>query len=93
MLNVRILLTWTLAMPRTITFQPSPKMDEFINTLVSAGDYGSQSEVIREAIRLLQEKQAKSKLTQLRRLIDDGDQSPDVTNFSMASVKRELDGR
>ena len=52
-------------MPRTITFQPSPKMDEFIETLVTSGDYGNQSEVIRAAIRLLQEKQAKSKITQL----------------------------
>ncbi|WP_395338408.1 ribbon-helix-helix domain-containing protein [Ningiella sp. W23] len=33
-------------------------MDEFINTLVSAGDYCSQSEVIREAIRLLQGKRS-----------------------------------
>lgn len=77
-------------MPRTITFQPSPKMDDFIETLVSSGDYGSQSEVIRAAIRLLQEKQAKSKITQLRQLIDDGDNSPDVEGFSMLLVRQKL---
>ena len=77
-------------MPRTITFQPSPKMDEFIETLVSSGDYGNQSEVIRAAIRLLQEKQAKSKITQLRQLIDDGDSSPDVEGFSMSQVRQKL---
>ena len=77
-------------MPRTITFQPSPKMDEFIEALVSSGDYGNQSEVIRDAIRLLQEKQAKSKLNQLRKLIDEGDNSPDVADFSMAPIKQKL---
>ena len=78
-------------MARTITFQPSSKMNEFIETLVSSGDYGNQSEVIRAAVRLLQEKQAKSKLTQIRRLIDDGDKSPDVENFSISSIKQKLD--
>ena len=80
-------------MPRTITFQPSPKMDEFIETLVSSGDYGNQSEVIRAAIRLLQEKQAKSKITQLRQLIDDGDNSPDVEGFSISLVKQKLNNQ
>lgn len=78
-------------MARTITFQPSAKMNEFIEALLSSGDYGNQSEVIRAAVRLLQEKQAKSKLTQLRGLIDDGDNSSDVENFSMSSIKQELD--
>lgn len=80
-------------MPRTITFQPSPKMDEFIETLVTSGDYGNQSEVIRAAIRLLQEKQAKSKITQLRQLIDEGDNSPDIKDFSMSLVKQKLNNR
>jgi len=66
-------------------------MSDFIDTLVNTGDFGNQSEVIRAAIRLLQEKQAKSKITMIRKLIDDGDLSPDVENFSMASVKRKLD--
>ena len=67
-----------------------PKMDEFIETLVSSGDYGNQSEVIRAAIRLLQEKQAKSKITQLRLLIDDGNSSSDVEGFSMSLVRQKL---
>ena len=78
-------------MPRTITFQPSPKMDEFIENLVRSGDYSNQSEVIRDAIRLLQEKQAKSKLTQLRKLIDEGDASEDVEDFCMSKVKATIE--
>lgn len=80
-------------MSRTITFQPSPQMDKFIESLVNSGDYGNQSEVIRAAIRLLQEKQAKSKITQLRQLIDEGDNSSDVEGFSMLLVKQKLNNQ
>lgn len=68
-------------------------MDEFIEALVSSGDYGNQSEVIRAAIRLLQEKQAKSKITQLRQFIDEGDNSPDMEGFSMSQVKQKLNSQ
>lgn len=78
-------------MARTITFQPSEKMGAFIESLVDSGDFNSQSEVIRTAIRLLEEQTAASKLQQLRQLIDEGDHSPDVENFSMNNLKRRLD--
>ena len=55
-------------MARTITFQPSSSMSEFIETMVQTGDYNNQSEVIRAALRLLQEQNAASKLNQLRSL-------------------------
>lgn len=64
-------------MARTITFQPNPKMGQFIEGLVNSGDFNNQSEVIRAAIRLLEEKTASSKLQQLRALIEEGEQSPD----------------
>lgn len=80
-------------MARTITFQPSEKMGAFIESLVDSGDFNNQSEVIRTAIRLLEEQTAASKLQQLRHLIDEGDNSPDVENFSMDHIKRRLDNR
>jgi len=80
-------------MARTITFQPSEKMGAFIESLVDSGDFNNQSEVIRTAIRLLEEQTAASKLQQFRQLIDEGDNSPDVENFSMDSIKRRLDNR
>ena len=80
-------------MARTITFQPSEKMGAFIESLVESGDFNNQSEVIRTGIRLLEEQTAASKLQQLRQLIDEGDNSPDVENFSMESIKRRLDNR
>ena len=80
-------------MSRTITFQPSRQMSSFIEKLVSSGDYNNQSEVIRAALRLLQEQTANSKLTQLRNLVDEGDGSEDITNFSMDAIKKQLDNR
>lgn len=80
-------------MARTITFQPSSKMNDFIESMVNSGDYNNQSEVIRAALRLLQEQNATSKLNQLRVLIDEGDESPDDKSFSMSSLKKQLDNR
>ena len=80
-------------MARTITFQPSEKMSQFIEGLVNSGDFNNQSEVIRAGIRLLEEQSAASKLNQLRQLIDEGDSSPDVENFSMENIKKGLDSR
>ena len=62
-------------MARTITFQPSKQLGEFVEALVESGTYNNQSEVIREGLRLLQEKTAGSKLQALRKLIDEGEAS------------------
>ena len=78
-------------MARTITFQPSEKMGQFIEALVNSGSFNNQSEVIRAGVRLLEEQIAASKLQQLKQLIEQGDDSPDVENFSMDSIKKQLD--
>jgi antitoxin ParD1/3/4 len=80
-------------MARTITFQPSEKMGSFIEGLVNAGDFNNQSEVIRAGVRLLEEQTAASSLDELRRLILEGDNSPDVKDFSMENIKERLDSR
>lgn len=77
-------------MARTITFQPSSNMSEFIEAMVKSGDFNNQSEVIRAALRLLQEQNAASKLNQLRNLIDEGDKSEDEASFSMDELKQQL---
>ncbi len=68
-------------------------MGNFIEQMVQTGDYNNQSEVIRAALRLLQEQSASSKLTSLRKLIEEGDNSPDELDFSMDSIKKKLDSR
>ena len=80
-------------MARTITFQPSRSMSEFIEAMVSSGNYNNQSEVIRAALRLLQEQDASSKLYALVLLIEEGERSEDDINFSMDSLKKRLDSR
>ena len=62
-------------MARTITFQPSPELGDFIESLVGTGSYNNQSEVVREGLRLLQEKNAGSNLAQLKKLIEEGENS------------------
>lgn len=78
-------------MPRTITFQPNENMSNFIEGLVSSGSFNNQSEVIRAAVRLLEEQTAASSIQKLRQLIEEGDKSPDVESFSMENIKKRLD--
>jgi antitoxin ParD1/3/4 len=53
------------------------ELRDYVQFLVESGDYRSNSEVLRESLRLLREKQAASKLEQLRHLIDEGEDSGD----------------
>ena len=79
---------------RTITFQPSKQQSELIDGLLANGGYNNQSEVIREGLRLLEEKYANSKLEQLRKLIDEGLNSGEAEDWNakefLAELKREL---
>ncbi|HDC4393556.1 TPA: type II toxin-antitoxin system ParD family antitoxin [Enterobacter cloacae] len=58
-------------MARTITVDVGEELREFIDSLVKAGDYRTQSEVMRDALRLLREKQAESRLQELRYLLSE----------------------
>jgi antitoxin ParD1/3/4 len=59
-------------MARTMTVDLGQELRGYVESLVHSGDYRSNSEVLRESIRLLREKQAGSKLKQLRHMIDEG---------------------
>ncbi|EPG2866044.1 type II toxin-antitoxin system ParD family antitoxin [Pluralibacter gergoviae] len=59
-------------MARTVTVDLGDELREFIESLIEAGDYRTQSEVIRESLRLLREKQAESRLQTLRDLLAEG---------------------
>ncbi|MBJ7223725.1 MULTISPECIES: type II toxin-antitoxin system ParD family antitoxin [unclassified Brenneria] len=59
-------------MARTMTIDLGDELRHYVETLVESGDYRTQSEVIREALRMLREKQAESDLQKLRNLIADG---------------------
>ena len=57
-------------MARTMTVDVGDELREFIDSLVKAGDYRTQSEVMRDALRLLREKQTESRLQELRDLLE-----------------------
>jgi antitoxin ParD1/3/4 len=59
-------------MARTITVDISDELREFIDSQVQSGDYRTQSEVLRDALRLLREKQAASRLEALKALLAEG---------------------
>lgn len=65
----------------------------FIKNEVSSGRYGSASEVVRDALRTMEER--KSKLESLRTHLAQGAQQANasefVDNFSMDSLINELD--
>ncbi len=50
----------------------SKQMEQFVRTKVSSGSYNNNSEVVREALRLMQDFE-KVKLEQLRSLLDEGE--------------------
>lgn len=62
-------------MTRTMTVDLGNELRHYVESLVESGDYRSNSEVLRESLRLLREKQAASKLELLRHLIDEGEAS------------------
>jgi antitoxin ParD1/3/4 len=65
--------------------------DDFVGELISSGLYQSQSEVIREGLRLLKEKEdlRKAKLKELRREIQLGLDSGPVEPLDMEEIISE----
>ena len=59
-------------MARTMTVALGDELWEYIESLIESDDYRTQSEVIRESLRLLREKQAESRLQALRDLLAEG---------------------
>ncbi|HGO6769684.1 TPA: type II toxin-antitoxin system ParD family antitoxin [Legionella pneumophila] len=72
-----ILTSAEVTMARTMTVDLGNELRHYVESLVESGDYRSNSEVLRESLRLLREKQAESKLEQLRHLINEGEASGD----------------
>ena len=77
-------------MPRTTSVTIGPQLDEFVGQLIATGRYGSTSEVVRSALRLL-EKQEKQ-MVALKMAIEAGEKSGEssLTLIDIASkVKKK----
>jgi len=70
-------------MARTMTIDTGEELRGFVESLVESGSYKTNSEVVRDGLRLLQEKQAASKLETLRRLIDEGEDSGEPVDWNV----------
>ncbi len=62
----------------------------FVEEQVSAGRYGSASEVVRAGLRILEEHETKH--AALQRAITEGFQSGVAESFDMKKLQSELDG-
>ena len=81
-------------MARTMTVDTGEELRGFVESLVESGNYKTNSEIVRDGLRLLQEKQAESKLETLRKLIDEGENSGtpidwDVNDFLKRMKERK----
>ena len=62
--------------------------EEFIKASIAGGRYNNASEVLRAALRKLEEDEAR--IEALRSAIDEGDASPDVVGFDRDAFLVEL---
>jgi len=80
-------------MARTITVDTGEELKTFIDNSVQSGNYKTTSEVVREGLRLLQEKQAESKLKVLQGLIQEGIESGDSTEWDLNEFLKRMDSK
>ena len=76
-----------------MTIDTGKELKEFVESCVSSGMYKSNSEVIREGLRMLKDKQEKMqlmKLRKLRELIKEGEQSGDSTIWDHTKFLEEM---
>ncbi|MDY4386691.1 type II toxin-antitoxin system ParD family antitoxin [Pectobacterium aroidearum] len=80
-------------MARTMTIDLGDELRHYVESLVESGDYRTQSEVIREALRMLREKQAESDLQTLRQLIAEGMNSGEPQEWNKDEFLQKIRNR
>ncbi|MBA0193162.1 type II toxin-antitoxin system ParD family antitoxin [Pectobacterium carotovorum] len=80
-------------MARTMTIDLGDELRHYVESLVESGDYRTQSEVIREALRMLREKQAESDLQTLRHLLAEGINSGEPQEWNKDKFLQKIRSR
>ena len=75
-------------MARTLTVSLGPHYENFMQSTITSGRHDDASEVVRAALRPLEDDEAG--LAALRSAIDEGDSSPDVEDFNRNVFLAEL---
>ena len=75
----------------TVNVNLTPQLEQMIRQKVASGLYASASEVIREALRLMEEQERVrgARIEQLRQEIRDGLNSGDPTSWNAEEIKRK----
>lgn len=74
----------------------TPKLEGFVKAKVKAGNYNNASEVVREALRLMQredEALRERKAARLREALGAGLEGPDAPDFDIGKVVKRLKSR
>lgn len=80
-------------MARTMTVDLGDELREFVESLITSGDYRTQSEVIRDSLRLLREKQAESRLNALKALLAEGLESGKPQRWEQDAFLKNIKAR
>jgi len=74
-------------MPRTTSVTIGSELDNFVGKLITSGRYGSTSEVLRSALRLLERQE--NQLAALRSAVEAGEQSGE-SNLSLRDIAAQV---
>lgn len=75
------------SMPRNTSVTLGDHFERFIARQIKAGRYESKSEVVRAAMRLLEEHE--KRLATLRQALIEGEESGEAVSYSMSTVLKE----
>jgi antitoxin ParD1/3/4 len=78
-----------MAQAKTQTLSLGEHWNEFITSKLSQGRYATASEMVREGLRLLEEKEANSSLEALRCALIEGEESEDLGLLDMEAIRLE----
>jgi len=74
---------------KTQTLSLGEHWNSFIESHLETGRYASASEMVREGLRLLEEKEANSRLEALRQALIKGEESGDAGVLDMDAIRQE----
>ncbi len=78
-----------MSQTRTQTVSLGEHWNNLIESLLQSGRYATVSEIVRDSLRLLEEKEANSKLEALRNALIEGEESGDDGELNMQQIKQE----